>query len=339
MGIKALIVGCEGLALTKAERDFIRKHQPWGLILFARNIESRTQVKALCAEFRSLVGRDNAPILVDQEGGRVRRMRPPHWPEYCPGRTLGALYESDAQAGLRAGWLHARLMANDLAEVGINVDCLPVLDVPVPGAHDVIGDRAYGLDPTVVAAMGRAASEGLVDGGVLPIMKHIPGHGRSKVDSHDLLPVVESEADALMASDFAPFKALNDLPMAMTAHVIYSRLDADHPATTSATIIGDIIRGHIGFDGLLMSDDLSMQALSGDYAQRTQRAFEAGCDLVLHCNGKSVEMDPVADACGILQGKALTRAQAVEDRFKAPTQTDLGALREEYETLIGSRVA
>lgn len=333
MGIKALIVGCEGLSFTREEKNFLREHNPWGFIVFARNIDNPQQLHGLCNEFRTLVGRERAPILIDQEGGRVRRMRPPHWPDYCTGRTLGALYDQDMNTGLRASWLHSRLIANDLISSGVNVDCLPVLDVPVPGSHDVIGDRAYSQEPEVVSAMGRAASEGLLSGGVLPIMKHIPGHGRSKVDSHHKLPVVDNAIDELRVTDFAPFRKLNDIPMAMTAHVIYSALDTVNPATTSISIVRDIIREYIGFDGLLMSDDLSMQALSGDYEQRTERAFAAGCDVVLHCNGKAEEMGPVADSCKLLEGRALERVNAAEMMLKEPDDADIAGMRQEYEAL------
>jgi len=336
MGIKSFIADCEGLKLTAEERDFFREENPWGFIVFARNIETPEQLKALTDDMRDCVGRDNVPILVDQEGGRVRRMRPPHWQDYCNGRVLGQVYLDSPQNGLRAAWLHARLMAADMYASGITVDCLPVLDVPVEGAHDVIGDRAYATDPKVVAAMGRSASEGLVAGGVLPVIKHIPGHGRAGVDSHHELPVVDAGLDLLMEADFAPFKALCDLPMAMTAHVIYSQLDADNPATTSGKIIADIIRDHMGFDGLLMSDDITMQALSGDYSQRTQRAFAAGCDVVLHCNGNMEERRIVAANSPLLSGTALARAGRVGELFQPPEAADLGELRSELDQLTGS---
>lgn len=338
MRIKALIAGCTSHRLTPDEKHFFRDAQPWGFIVFARNIDNPDQLRELCNEMRECVGRENAPILVDQEGGRVRRMRPPHWRDYYSGEKLGNLYREDQATGLRAAWLQSRLMAADMIDVGINVDCLPVLDVPVAGAHDVIGDRAYGFDVDTIAAMGRAASEGLLAGGVLPVIKHIPGHGRACADSHKNLPVVDSDLTTLEQTDFAPFKALNDMPLAMTAHVVYSKLDANAPATTSSMIINDIIRGFIGFDGLIMSDDLSMHALSGDFSDRTQRAFAAGCDCVLHCDGTMAEMVEIAAHCPDLSGKALARTKAAEKLLGNVEECDIEALHAEYETMFAGLV-
>lgn len=306
---KAIIFGASGTTLTADEKAFFRDERPWGFIVFARNIESQTQLHDLAASMRECIDRPDAPVFVDQEGGRVQRLRPPLAPNYPPAASLGALYHSDRQAGLRAAWLMSRLHAFDLLRCGLNADCLPVLDVPVAGAHDVIGNRAYGTDPDTVAAMGRAAMTGLQAGGVLPVVKHIPGHGRAFSDSHHELPVVDASLEALRAHDFAPFKALNDAPMAMTAHVVYNAIDPEHPATTSPQAIAEIIRGEIGFDGLLMSDDLSMKALLGDFATKTQASLAAGCDVVLHCNGVMEEMRPVAEAARVLSGNALLRAQ------------------------------
>ncbi|MFK5979085.1 MAG: beta-N-acetylhexosaminidase [Rhizobiaceae bacterium] len=338
MRIKALISGCSGHRLTPDEIQFFRDEQPWGFIVFARNIDDPDQLRKLCKEMRDCVGRENAPILVDQEGGRVRRLRPPHWHDYYSGEKLGDLYRNDRTIGLRAAWLQSRLMAADLVEVGINVDCLPVLDVPVSGAHDVIGDRAYGFDVETIAAMGRAASEGLLAGGVLPVIKHIPGHGRAGADSHKILPLVDSDLATLEKTDFAPFIALNDMPLAMTAHVVYSQLDADAPATTSSKIINEIVRGFIGFDGLVLSDDLSMHALSGDFSDRTQRAFAAGCDCVLHCNGIMAEMAEVAAHCPELSGKALARTKVAERLLGNVEECDIEALRAEYEAVFAALV-
>ncbi|PCI05371.1 MAG: beta-N-acetylhexosaminidase [Hyphomicrobiales bacterium] len=338
MRIKALIAGCTGHRLTSDEKQFFRDAQPWGFIVFARNIDNPDQLRELCNEMRDCVGRGNAPILVDQEGGRVRRMRPPHWRDYYSGEKLGDLYRKDQATGLRAAWLQSRLMAADMIDVGINVNCLPVLDVPVAGAHDVIGDRAYGTDVETIAAMGRAASEGLLAGGVLPVIKHIPGHGRAGADSHKDLPVVDSDLATLERTDFAPFKALNDMPLAMTAHVVYSKLDGDAPATTSSMIINDIIRGFIGFDGLIMSDDLSMHALSGDFSDRTQRAFAAGCDCVLHCNGIMAEVAEIAAHCPELSGKALARTKAADKLLGEIEECDIEALHAEYETMFAALV-
>jgi beta-N-acetylhexosaminidase len=254
------------------------------------------------------MGQDNLPILVDQEGGRVQRLNVPHWPIYPTGRALGAIYQRDALYGAMITRLSARLMAHDLHEMGINIDCVPVCDVPVRGAHDVIGDRAYGEDASSVSLLARAASEGLMAGGVLPVIKHIPGHGRAGADSHEELPIVTASRNALKKQDFIPFEALSDMPLAMTAHVVYTALDPDYPATTSKKIIRSIIRRHMGFDGLLMCDDLSMKALKGTMQERTHDAFAAGCDMALHCNGNLNEMKEVASASPILAGKAKRRA-------------------------------
>jgi beta-N-acetylhexosaminidase len=320
---RAFIAGCSGPDLTPHETAFFREAAPWGFILFKRNVESPGQVRALCAAFRDAVGREDAPILIDQEGGRVQRIGPPHWPKYPPGQAFGRLYAEDPVAGRELTRLGARLIAHDLRSVGVTVDCLPVLDVPVAGAHDIIGDRAYGRDPATVAVLGRAAAEGLMAGGVLPVIKHVPGHGRAFADSHLALPVVETPRAELEAHDFAPFRALSDMPLAMTAHVVYTGLDRERPATTSPRVIADVIRGHIGFEGLLMSDDLSMQALSGGFRARAEAAFAAGCDVALHCNGNMDEMAAVAEASPVLSGESLRRAEAALQRIRhAPEPFD-----------------
>jgi beta-N-acetylhexosaminidase len=320
---RAFIAGCSGLELTPDETAFFRDAAPWGFILFKRNVESPQQVQALCGSLRETVGRADAPILIDQEGGRVQRMGPPHWPKYPPGRAYGRLYVEDPVVGRELTRLGARLIAQDLRSVGINVDCLPVLDVPVEGAHDVIGDRAYSRDPATVAVLGRAAAEGLLAGGVLPVIKHIPGHGRAFADSHLALPVVDTPPEELMARDFAPFRALADMPLAMTAHVVYSSFDGAQPATTSRHVMAEIIRGHMGYDGLVMSDDLSMQALGGAFGERARSAFAAGCDVALHCNGKMEEMRAVAEGAPVLAGEALRRADAALGRIRhAPEPFD-----------------
>ncbi|MDB5438050.1 MAG: beta-N-acetylhexosaminidase [Caulobacteraceae bacterium] len=316
MAARACILGLEGPNLSPGERAFFQEADPWGFILFARNIQNPDQVRALCLELRATVGRQ-APILIDQEGGRVQRLGPPHWRRYPPGAIYGAVTGGEALARLGA-----RLIAHDLHALGIDVDCLPVLDVPVEGAHDIIGDRAYGKTPTKVAAFGRAACEGLLAGGVLPVIKHIPGHGRAFADSHEALPRVDTPLAELRAHDFPPFKALADMPLAMTAHVVYAALDPERPATTSPLVIGQVIREEIGFDGLLMSDDLSMKALSGDFATRTRDSLAAGCDLVLHCNGLMDEMRPIAESCDALEGEALRRADAALARRTAPDDFD-----------------
>jgi len=333
----ACIFGCSGPVLTKAEQAFFREVRPFGFILFRRNVETPDQVRRLVGALRETVLDDTAPVMIDQEGGRVQRLGPPHWPVYPPGRVYGALKSDDpvlAQAFARLG---ARLMAADLAALGINVDAVPVLDVPQPGAHDVIGDRAYGTTPEQVARLGRAAAEGLLAGGVLPIIKHIPGHGRSTADSHLDLPVVTADADALSSVDFAPFRRLSDMPMAMTAHVIYTALDPKRPATTSRKVIQDTIREGIGFSGLLMSDDLSMKALEGDFADRTRRSLKAGCDVVLHCNGDMDEMTAIAKTTPKLSGKAKLRAAAAMARIpRSPEPLDEAAERARFAELVKS---
>jgi len=316
MTIRAFIVGLSGLTLTRDELAFIRDASPWGFILFKRNIDAPEQVRALTDALREASGREDAPILIDQEGGRVQRMGPPHWARYPAGGAYGRMSPNDPLAQRELARLGARLMAHDLREVGINVDCVPVLDVPTPGAHDVIGDRAYGRDPDTVAILGRAAAEGMIAGGVLPVVKHVPGHGRAGADSHLDLPVVEASREELEAQDFRPFRHLADMPLAMTAHVVYTALDRKRPATTSRKVLKHIIRGHIGYDGLVMSDDLSMNALAGGLRDRAEAAFAAGCDVGLHCNGKLDEMKAVASAAPRLAGKAKRRAGAALARIR-----------------------
>src|ERR1700761_1948476 len=287
---KAFIIGISGPELNVDERAFIAAERPWGFILFKRNVETPAQVASLVDELKKCAGRPEAPVLIDQEGGRVQRLGPPQWPAYPPGAVFGRLYDLDPALGLKAARLSSRLIAADLAELGITVDCLPLADVPVAGADAIIGDRAYGTEPGKVAAIARAVTEGLEKGGILPVLKHIPGHGRATADSHLRLPEVKASKSDLERSVFAAFQPLADLPMAMTAHVVFSVLDPVHPATTSATIIAQVIRGAIGFQGLLMSDDVSMNALAGTIAERTRASLTAGCDMVLHCNGKLAEM-------------------------------------------------
>ena len=335
MAARAFITGVSGTDLTDDERAFLRDRQPWGFILFKRNVESPEQVIRLVGELRASVGRADAPVLIDQEGGRVQRLQPPHWPVYPPGAVFSTLYDADKPAGLEAARLTARLIAADLHDLGITVDCLPLADVPVPGADAVIGDRAYGTSPDKVAAIARAVTTGLEQGGVLPVLKHIPGHGRATADSHYRLPTVDVPAAELAGSDFAAFRPLADLPMAMTAHVVFSALDPAQPATTSATIIEQVIRGTIGFQGLLMSDDVSMNALQGSIAERTRASFAAGCDVVLHCNGKLGEMLEVANEAPLLAGEALARADRALASRKPPQPLDRLAARAELDRLIG----
>jgi beta-N-acetylhexosaminidase len=304
----AFICGCAGTVLDAEERAFIRQNQPWGLILFKRNVADREQMRALTHSFRDLVGRDDAPVLIDQEGGRVQRMGPPHWQAYPSASAFRAL--ADREGAIAAARMAARLMAHDLREVGVNVDCTPVLDVAQTDMHAVIGTRSWSADPNRVAAFGRAVAQELMAGGIAPVVKHTPGHGRAKVDSHLELPIVEASRAELEAQDFAPFIALRDLPMAMTAHVVYRAIDPDRPATTSRIVVETIIRGAIGFDGLLLSDDLSMKALGGPFAERAAAVFAAGVDIALHCNGDLVEVREVAASSPKLAGEASSRARA-----------------------------
>jgi beta-N-acetylhexosaminidase len=334
MSTRAFITGVSGTELNAAEREFIRAQRPWGFILFKRNIETPAQVIQLVNELRKEAGRTDAPILIDQEGGRVQRFGPPHWPAYPAGSVFGRLYDLDPELGLTAARLSARLIAADLGDLGVSVDCLPLADVPVAGADAVIGNRAYGTEPGKVAAIARAVTKGLEQGGILPVLKHIPGHGRATADTHFRLPVVETSKAELERTDFAAFQPLADLPMAMTAHVVFSALDPAHPATTSATIIHQVIRGVIGFQGLLMSDDVSMNALAGSIAERTRAILAAGCDMVLHCNGKLDEMREVARETPELSGQALQRAERALASRKAPQAFDRRQARAELDALI-----
>jgi beta-N-acetylhexosaminidase len=334
MSTRAFITGVSGPELNVAEREFIRSERPWGFILFKRNIETPAQVTYLIEELRKVLGEPDAPVLIDQEGGRVQRLAPPHWPLYPAGAVFGRLYDIDQGLGLAAARLSGRLIAADLSDLGVTVDCLPLADVPVAGADAVIGDRAYGTEPGKGAAIARAVTEGLQQGGILPVLKHIPGHGRATVDTHLRLPVVDTSKTELERTDFAPFKSLADLPMAMTAHVVFSALDPAQPATTSATIIHQVIRGVIGFQGLLMSDDVSMNALAGLIAERTRAIFASGCDMVLHCNGKLEEMREVARQTPELSGKPLERAARALASRTAPQAFDRLKARIELDVLI-----
>jgi len=328
------IYGCEGLSLSTDERDFFRATQPWGFIVFSRNIADPDQLRGLVQSLRETVDDETAPVLIDQEGGRVARLKPPHWKERPAAGRFGALYESDRDAAREAVYLNTRLIAHDLCEVGINVDCLPVLDVPVDGADAIIGDRAFARDPATIIDLGRAAIEGLIEGGVLPVMKHIPGHGRATADSHLALPRVTTGAEELSATDFVTFRSLNHCPMAMTAHVVYDAIDPQRPATTSPKVIRDVIRGQMSFDGLLMSDDVSMNALSGPLSVRTKAALFAGCDVVLHCNGKLEEMREVAEEAKPLEGVALKRAQAALAHLRTPAPFDAEAANARVDALL-----
>lgn len=301
------ILGASGTELTKEEVSFFRELNPYGFILFARNCVSPEQVKNLTSSLKEISGRDNLPILIDQEGGRVARLKPPHWPSYPPAGVFSMLYKNKPEQAKKATYLNARLIADDLSEIGITVDCAPLADLPVEGAHDIIGDRAFGHSPEQVIDLARAMADGLQEGGIIPVLKHIPGHGRAFVDSHKELPVVEASLNELRATDFVPFKALSDLPMAMTAHVVYAAIDKYYMATLSPVAI-TLIREELGFDGLLMSDDISMKAMKGDYAQRAEQTLSAGCDIVLHCNGDMKEMRELAGGLTQISEISLMRA-------------------------------
>jgi beta-N-acetylhexosaminidase len=329
----AFITGLSGPTFTTAERHFVQEADPWGLILFKRNVTTPDALRRLIGEFRASVGRQ-APVLIDQEGGRVQRLGPPHWQSYPPGAVYGAAFDRDPAGGLAAARLGARLIANDLAELGIDVDCAPLADVPAAGADAVIGDRAYGTEPAKVAALAGAFAAGLMEGGVLPVLKHLPGHGRATADSHQRLPVVTAERAVLDATDFAAFRPLCGLPLGMTAHVVFTAVDPVAPATTSANIVKYVIRDSIGFTGLLMSDDISMGALSGSLSERSRAAIVAGCDMVLHCNGVLSEMLEVAAQAPALAGESARRAEAALAARRPPTPLDVDGSRAELAALL-----
>jgi beta-N-acetylhexosaminidase len=322
----AAIFGCEGPVLGPDEAAFFREADPWGFILFARNVETPEQLRRLTGDLRVAVGRE-APVLVDQEGGRVQRLRAPHWREWLPP------LDQMARGGVPAMRLQARIMAAELAEVGIDCDCAPVLDIAGERTHPFLKNRCYGTDLATVVAAGRAVAAGLMAGGVLPVMKHMPGHGRARSDTHHDLPTVTAPLEELRQSDFAAFRALKDLPMAMTAHIVFAALDPERPATQSPAVIR-MIREEIGFGGLLISDDLNMEALAGALGERAGAAVGAGCDLALQCNGKRAEMEAVATAVGRMTPAAAARAEAALTRRSAPEAVDMAALEAEFEAVM-----
>lgn len=330
---KALILGCSGLSLTPDEKAFYREYRPWGFILFGRNIGDAAQITDLIAEMRESVGW-HAPVLIDQEGGRVQRIKPPILQAYPSAQVLGDIYRQDREKGIRAAWLMSRLHAFDLTRFGFTMDCLPVLDVPVEGASNVIGTRAYGFDPVTVTEMGKAASAGLKAGGMLSCMKHMPGHGRGMADSHHDLPVVSASLEELDAHDFAPFRAMRDEPCAMSCHVVFSAIDPNAPATISRTVIDEIIRKRIGFDGLLISDDSSMNALKGTLGERAKNIASNGCDIVLHCNGVMEEMQQVVANVKVLAGEAKRRAEQALASIAPPDGSDEDAIRAEFNAML-----
>ena len=304
---KPVIFGCGGGGLTASERTFFEASQPAGFILFSRNIHSPDQVKKLVSELKSTSNVAHPAILIDQEGGRVQRLGPPAWPQYPAMETFGKLYRESPLEGLAALRLNLARIVSDLRPVGINIDCLPLLDVPAVGADGIIGDRAFSNQPATVAALGKTSLEVLLEFGCLPVIKHIPGHGRAGFDSHKRLPIVDASLEELAACDFLPFVACASAPLAMTAHVAYRAIDGERPASLSKTIVSEIIRGHIGFKGLLISDDIGMGALSGDFSDRTEAVLQSGTDLVLHCSGNLEEMRAVAEAAGAMDPSAMTR--------------------------------
>ncbi|MGB5870021.1 MAG: beta-N-acetylhexosaminidase [Albidovulum sp.] len=326
----AVILGCEGTKITARERGFFAEANPLGFILFARNVDNPAQVARLTADLRDAVGRD-APVLIDQEGGRVQRLRAPHWHEWLP--PLDQVAKS-REGGIGRGiWLRYRVIAAELRALGIDANCAPTADIAGPTTHPFLKNRCLGQDAATVTLAARAAAEGLLAGGVLPVMKHLPGHGRTTVDSHHDLPTATAPAQDLIASDFAPFRALADLPMAMTAHIVVPAYDAHNPATSSPAVI-KVIREVIGFEGLLLSDDLSMQALSGTLSERAGRAIAAGCDIALHCNGNMAEMEAVVSAAGQMAAPAMARANAALSRRTTPVPIDADALLAELDGLM-----
>ncbi|MEJ0070213.1 MAG: beta-N-acetylhexosaminidase [Pseudomonadota bacterium] len=338
---RAVIYGLAGPRITPDERRFFAACDPLGFILFARNVGEPATLRGLVEELRSLLGRADAPILIDQEGGRVQRLKPPHWRAAPPAAHFGALYRLAPEAGLEAARLNAQLIATELAELGITVDCAPVLDLSVPGAHDVIGDRAFDRDPAIVAALGAAYCDGLRAGGVMPVIKHVPGHGRAAVDSHHDLPVVSEPAAVLEPSDFEPFRRVgggagSDRCWAMTAHIVYRAYDATAPVTLSARVIDRVVRGMIGFDGVLLSDDLSMRALAGALGDRATAALAAGCDVALHCNGDMTEMRAVAEAVGPLADSARARLARAGAALPARQPLDRGGALARLDGLMAA---
>ncbi len=336
MTIRSFISGCAGLALSQEEVQFFTKTDPWGLILFKRNCESPDQIRNLTAQFRGAVARKDAPVFIDQEGGRVQRLGPPsnYWRKYPAAMEYGKQYDRCASLALRTARSVGRLMADDMHEIGITSNCLPVLDVPQPGAHDVIGSRAYSMRTDQIMTLSRMHTVGLMEGGILPVMKHIPGHGRAEVDSHHNLPVVKATRMELENVDFLPFVSFADCPMAMTAHVIFEALDKDYPATLSRKIIKNVVRKLIGFEGLLMTDDLSMKALQGTFTEKAQMALAAGCDMLLHCNGVLSEMEEVAEAAIPLAGKAMRRAKTALKAKRKPQAFDKKQALNDLEAIL-----
>jgi beta-N-acetylhexosaminidase len=331
---RAAVVGVAGQRLDVGERQLLRARPPWGFILFKRNCASRAQVWQLVEELRAASGRPAAPVLIDQEGGRVMRLQQPHWPTRLAARRIGMVAEQDLAAGSEAAFLQARVIGHELCALGITINCAPVLDLALPEQTSAIGDRAFSADPEIVPALGQGTIEGYLAAGILPVIKHLPGHGRARVDSHVALPVVETSRATLASSDWAPFRACAGAPLAITAHVLYTTLDRDHPATLSPAIIEEVIRGEIGFAGALLTDDLSMGALGGSLGERTARARAAGCDIAVHCNGCRDEMIEVLDAAGPLDGAAASRVAQALARLASPRGFDPDAAEARLADLL-----
>jgi beta-N-acetylhexosaminidase len=336
---KAFISGCAGKTLSDDERRLFAATRPCGLILFARNCDTPSQLRVLVEQFKHAVGSGDVLVLIDQEGGRVQRLKPPHWRHMPPARCYGRLYETNPEFAKRAAFAGARLTAQELYALGINVNTMPVLDVPQQGAHEIIGDRAYSTDPDVVIALGRAVIEGCLAGGLLPVIKHVPGHGRAKADSHLALPRIDVAAAELDSVDFRPFHALRDAPLAMTAHVLLPAFDDRRPASTSPVIMAQVIRDRIGLTGLVMSDDLGMKALGGPFAARARDVIAAGCDVALHCSGTFGEMAEVADAVPRLKGLAAERFARARAMLREPEPFDMAEAMALVTEAAGTQVA
>lgn len=331
---RAVIFGCAGRTLAREEARFFRDSDPLGFILFARNVDTPEQVRALCNELRDTVGRDDAPVLIDQEGGRVQRLAPPHWRDVPAPGVFADLHARNPEAAAEAARLNARLIAHDLNSLGISVDCLPVLDMPQPDSHPFLTGRAAGSTIEQSTLLGRATCEGLLAGGVLPVIKHLPGHGRATVDSHHDLPRVEASIEELQDFDFAPFKALCRMPWAMTAHIVYTAIDDQQPVSTSAIAVKNIIRDAIGFQGFLVSDDIGMNALRGTVAERAANGLRAGLDTVLHCSGVLSEMIGVSHAVEAMSAEAVQRFTGGNDHLAHPETLDVRAATARLDVLL-----
>lgn len=336
----AAIFDCEGPRLSAEEKAFFKDVDPWGFILFARHCESADAVRAHCDELREAVGREDAPILIDQEGGRVVRMKPPVFPAHPASAVFGELWKLDRAKAAEAARLNGYLLGRMVSDCGVTVNCVPMLDVPqIDADPQVIGDRAFAKWPDIIASVARSMMEGLIEGGALPVIKHLPGHGRSLCDSHHDLPRVGASKKDLRDCDYAPFIALRDAPMGMTAHIVYEAYDPDHPATLSPVVVGDVIRGEIGFDGLLFTDDLKMKALGGGFASRISGAYDAGCDIALACNFSLAEKRESAGALRALDGRAGERAKAAMAGLRQPERGDTSDAYKRLNALIKPALA